>query len=87
MLEKLVVDSIREYQKVRDSIGEQQIPQTTADSISTVSIPDIYSGDAYAPDISFEPYKDMRFTLTFDSTEEIPVGADMYVTNILFEVR
>ena len=29
----------------------------------------------------------MRFTLTFDSTEEIPVGADMYVTNILFEVR
>ena len=87
MLEKLVVDSIREYQKVRDSIGEQQIPQATADSISTVSVPDIYSEDAYAPDISFEPYKDMRFTLTFDSTEEIPVGADMYVTNILFEVR
>ena len=87
MLEKLVVDSIREYQKVRDSIGEQQIPQTTADSISTVSVPDIYSEDAYAPDISFEPYKDMRFTLTFDSTEEIPVGEDMYVTNILFEVR
>lgn len=87
MLEKLVVDSIREYQKVRDSIGEQQIPQATADSISTVSVPDIYSEDAYAPDISFEPYKDMRFTLTFDSTEEIPVGEDMYVTNILFEVR
>ena len=87
MLEKLVVDSIREYQKVRDSIGEQQIPQATADSISTVSVPDIYSEDAYAPDISFEPYKDMRFTLTFDSTEEIPVGADMYVTNIIFELQ
>lgn len=87
MLEKLVVDSIREYQKVRDSIGEQQIPQATADSISTVSVPDIYSEDAYAPDISFDPYKDMRFTLTFDSTEEIPVGADMYVTNIIFELQ
>ena len=87
MLEKLVVDSIRKYQKVRDSIGEQQIPQATADSISTVSVPDIYSEDAYAPDISFEPYKDMRFTLTFDSTEEIPVGADMYVTNIIFELQ
>ena len=67
--------------------GGRAMGLSFATTISTVSVPDIYSEDAYAPDISFEPYKDMRFTLTFDSTEEIPVGADMYVTNIIFELQ
>ena len=52
----------------------------------SLGMPDIYSDDAYAPDISFQPFQDMKFTLTFDSREEIPVGEDRYVTNIIFEV-
>jgi hypothetical protein len=41
--------------------------------------------DAYAPDISFDRFKNLRFSLTFDYEEEIHVGEDMYVTNIIFK--
>ncbi len=83
MLEKLVVDSIFGYQKsAAEKSAESDVEK---DGVS--GMPDIYSDDAYAPDISFQPFQDMKFTLTFDSREEIPVGEDQYVTNIIFEVK
>ncbi len=83
MLEKLVVDSIFGYQK---SAAEKSA-ELDAEKDGVSGMPDIYSDDAYAPDISFQPFQDMKFTLTFDSREEIPVGEDQYVTNIIFEVK
>lgn len=83
MLEKQVVDSILGYQK---SAAEKNA-ESDMEKDGSSGMPDIYSDDAYAPDISFQPFQDMKFTLTFDSREEIPVGEDQYVTNIIFEMK
>lgn len=83
MLEKLVVDSILGYQKR----AAEKNAESDMEKDGFSGMPDIYSDDAYAPDISFQPFQDMKFTLTFDSREEIPVGEDRYVTNIIFEVK
>ncbi len=82
MLEKQVVDSILGYQKR----AAEKNAESDMEKDGSLGMPDIYSDDAYAPDISFQPFQDMKFTLTFDSREEIPVGEDRYVTNIIFEV-
>lgn len=82
MLEKQVVDSILGYQKR----AAKKNAESDMEKDGSSGMPDIYSDDAYAPDISFQPFQDMKFTLTFDSREEIPVGEDQYVTNIIFEV-
>lgn len=82
MLEKQVVDSILGYQKR----AAEKNAESDMEKDGSSGMPDIYSDDAYAPDISFQPFQDMKFTLTFDSREEIPVGEDQYVTNIIFEV-
>jgi hypothetical protein len=42
------------------------------------------SREMYAPDTSLENYSDMEFSLEFVQEEEIDVGEDMYVTNIIF---
>lgn len=83
MLEKQVVDSILGYQKR----AAEKNAESDMEKDGSLGMPDIYSDDAYAPDISFQPFQDMKFTLTFDSREEIPVGEDRYVTNIIFEVK
>lgn len=39
---------------------------------------------AYAPALSFDRFLNLKFSLTFEPEEEIQIGEDMYVTNILF---
>lgn len=58
-----------------------------AQSISKQADHDIYTDDAYAPDISFDRFKNLKFTLEFDNEEQIEIFDDMYITNIHFIVK
>ncbi len=48
---------------------------------------DIYTNDAYAPDLTFDRFKDLKFKLEFNTEEQIEILDDMYVTNIHFYVE
>lgn len=79
MLEGIVVDYLTSWTKQQGQKAvDESIGATDVENAGTLS------REMYAPDLSFEQFKDLRFTLTFDPDDEIEIGEDMYVTSITF---
>lgn len=79
---------IKEMLKKPDTSLEKIVVDNikNAQKISEREDHDIYADDSYAPDIAFDRFKNLKFTLEFDNEEQIEISDDMYVTNIIFNV-
>lgn len=53
--------------------------------VGSISSEEKSDKEIYAPTLTFDRFKNLKFTLTFDADEEIQIGEDMYVTNIIFQ--
>lgn len=79
MLEGIVVEYLMSWTKQQ---GKNDIGADACDA--DAGNEGVLSREMYAPDLSFDCFKDLKFTLTFDHEDEIKIGEDMYVTSITF---
>lgn len=72
--------NIHDMLKKQDTMLEGIVVESLSEKKSKES-----GREMYAPELSFDNFKNLSFTLTFHPDDEIKLSEDMYVTNITFE--